>query len=238
MPTNLELEALVKKINERVGQMEDRIDKLLEDNKRLSDENCALKTSVSQEKSKPAAIDTNSTNIWQTVGVNLKPKTSMQIDIINTMGNEMQDRENRKMNIVVFGIESSNHVDQAKNEEEDKAKIQNLLSTIDIDINAAKKIIRVKSRNASKPAPIIITLHPEFSYGETPLDVIKKAYAHRDKIKNVYINRDLTIIERQQGKQLREKCKAENERLTLSSPQANYTHVIRGNMIVKKQRST
>ena len=112
---------------------------------------------------------------------------------------ESKDRENRKNNIIMFGVPESST-------EEDEAKAKEILQKVsdkDIDIVS---VTRLRTKNGIKPFPLRVKLKEE----KDKWKVISKSASLAQMtgyMKRVYIKRDMTRREREEDQALRSELK-------------------------------
>lgn len=193
---------------------------------KLKDENEILKNKITKlEKNTP------STNFdsWATV-VKAKAKPKAQLNVMNAMTIELEEKKKRAKNIIIVGIPESK-VEEEEKVEDDKKTVEKILNDIGVNIQTSY-IKRLKSRKNDKPGPILLELKEAADRNV----VLKAAQKLRENIntKAIFFNPDLTEAERLLDYQLRKERKNLNEKLDSSSP---FRYGIRGNQIVKIKRN-
>jgi hypothetical protein len=182
------------------------------------------------------ALETNAPNVahsilgdekaWNVVaGKNIK-KTQMQVDIINTAAKETQERHRREKNVVIFGLKISTKVTTEERKIDDETELNNVLDAIGFEKAKAIKTYRLKSRDPTRPAPLVVELNTTSDRNI----LLKAAMTNRSNIKDIYINPDLTEAERNLSFQLRAERKALTAKL---EPTAPFYWGIRNDKVVK-----
>jgi hypothetical protein len=157
-------------------------------------------------------------------------KTPDQMEIINIIANETKDRGKRENNLVIFGLKESIEVDKSKAIEEDKKSIDLIMQKLDVNVKI-KDVIKLKSNKNGFKAPYVVILNDK---SERNLVLKKAKELKKDQIyENVYINPDLTEIERYKSKLLREECKKQNN---VNDDKENYYFGIRNDKVVRIQK--
>lgn len=146
--------------------------------------------------------------LWVNVATKNKPKKSeAQLDIINTMTIEANDRSKRENNVVIFGLPVSSKALVEEKIKEDENMIRTLFNDLSLDKDKICKIHRLKQGiNASRPPPVVIHL----STLQDRNNVLKAAKNLKSMNRSVFINPDLTIAERHLANQLRTEAKKRN----------------------------
>ena len=139
---------------------------------------------------------------------------------------EMSDRENRKCNIILFNVKESEHVDTENRKKDDAEATRGILRKMNVDTPLSKP---TRLGQGTKPRPLRVTLP---SQGDV-MKVMKEAAKMRDKedLKDIFINRDLTPLERTNLKKLLEEKKRRNKIAEEAGEDTSWT--IRGNKLVK-----
>lgn len=179
---------------------------------------------------------------WSNVvaGANKSPSVTAQNDthkVINAVVANMNERKARENNLVIFGASVSTEASETDHDKRDFELINQVLSAVGIESNKMVKKHRLKSKpNNSKPPPIIVQL----SSAEARQLALRNARQLRDidKFKGVFIGPDLTLAERIEAKELRQKRnqlnrELEEKRGEKDGDQSKYHYVIRGNKLVK-----
>ncbi len=204
--------------------------KLLEEREKEKDiEINKLKSELSAAN-KTANSSNNSSKWIQTVkqGTKNAKKPADQIAVENATISEMNERNRRKKNVIIYGVPESKKEILADKKAEDEAKINEILSTIGkSDIKPAYSR-RLRSKDQSKPGPILVELKEEAN--RNPLLLAAKKLRDSNIFKSVYLSPDLTETERALDYELRKQRNEANNGLSQDSP---FRYGIRGNQIVK-----
>jgi hypothetical protein len=237
--TNAALNATVLALTNLVTALTARIES-------LENELNKPKTSVA---SSPAT--TSKTN-WASHLFRSKEKPSVEYqNVVNATKIELRESNQKKGNIMIFGLEPSKSDDEGEREDDDNDRVDEILSICGMkaayeeEANVHKQKIgsgwnfvsvrRVKTRNGKTP-PIVVEMKPGyFVKREEPVNKILKnanKLKNTEKFKGVFLTPDLTLLEREVGKQLRDERNRLNTGLSETS-KAIFRYGIRGNQVVK-----
>ena len=181
------------------------------------------------DRSKPATSNFS----WNLTKAN-KPSVSNngenqnQLDLINGIALENKEREKKKKNLIIFGANESNDIENNNNSEKDGEQVKNIFTIIDIDFEKVKTIMRFnKSKRGSNPATILV----ELKDAKDRYNILKKARKLKEhsEYNKVFINPDLTLSQRDLGKKLRDERNMRN----LENKDKTYTFVIRSDKVIK-----
>jgi len=162
---------------------------------------------------------------WSTVVKRNAKKPVEQLTVVNAAINETIDREKRAKNIVIYGVPESN---QEKKEEEDKQKICNIFKEMEVNSSNIKFIKRLRSRDETKPGPILVGLSDTSE--RNPVLIAARKLRIKNDMKNIYVSPDMTEAQRLEDYQLRKKRNELNNSRKENEP---FRYAIRGNTIVK-----
>jgi hypothetical protein len=111
---------------------------------------------------------------------------------------------------------------------EDEEKIKEILSAVGKSDIVPAYSRRLKSKDTSKPGPILVELKDDAT--RNPLLLAAKKLREKENFKTVYISPDLTETERALDFELRKQRNEANSKLEASS---SFRFGVRGNQIVK-----
>lgn len=154
---------------------------------------------------------------------------------------EMENRELRKTNLVVFGVKESESPTTSIRKKEDTEKLEELLSKgleIDIQVKSVKRLGKFEkddglSTEERKPRPILAVLGSQ-QERDNVLDSFREMKKRNDgkKLdKDIGMKRDMTPTERSEETKLYQQLKAKREEATASGDD-NAFWVRRGNRII------
>lgn len=153
-----------------------------------------------------------------------------QIEIINSVSIEQKERDKKRKNVIIFGLQESTKSVQRDQESEDKNATCEIFRDLNIDTRKISFIRRFRSKNGqSRPAPVLVQLNRS----EDKAEVLSAAKNLRKsaKFSHVFINPDLTEAERVLGRQLRVQRNKLNEAEEGQSSDIRWA--IRGSNFVK-----
>lgn len=124
-------------------------------------------------------------------------------EIIDT-SKHIEDMNKRKNRVIIFGMEASKSQDQKTIDKHEWNMIDSVFSHIGMDNKQVEYCFRLRTRttDTSRPAPLVLALKPGFNRNSI-LAVARKLKSVQG-YENVYIKPDLTFIERQREKELRQ----------------------------------
>lgn len=165
-----------------------------------------------------------SAKIW--ASFNDKKRTPEQCDFLNVIVNEQKERQSNERKAIIFGIPKSTKEDIEEKKKDDKLELDGIFEKLNIDKSGLKNFLRLKSKNeqAGIPSPIIV----ELKTFEERNKLVFSSY--KNKIPNIFINRDQTESERHEAKKLREEIKRLNSVIDTNS---TFFYGIRKNKIFK-----
>lgn len=118
---------------------------------------------------------------------------------------EIQDREARKDNLIIFGIPEANVTDIEERNNQDMERVRDILSTgLKLDTGIVETR-RLRSKNGQAPFPLRVKLESEKGKWRVIANTCKLAKI--EAYKNVYIKRDMTLVEREEDLLLRKELK-------------------------------
>lgn len=154
-----------------------------------------------------------------------------QLDMLNSIAFDLEDRDRRKHCIIAFGVQESKSTDLKSIKEHDGKLVKQILSTLGFESNACTGLYRfVKKVSDQRPSPLRITLAKDFDRE----DVLKEAHRLRNtEFSNVFLKPDRTAAEQHEHKQKRALIVQENEKLKLSGEHLTHRVIIVGNTLKK-----
>lgn len=126
---------------------------------------------------------------------------------LDTVVGELQERNKRRSNIVIFGLNESSGSNRKESEAVDKASVEEILSVIDnVESSAVKEITRIGRLSANKCRPLKVVLQSEALVHS----IIKKATKIKkvQKFAGLSISFDRTAQQQISYRRLREELDA------------------------------
>lgn len=216
---------LVLSLSERVKQLENNETRNLNDISNLKNDIETVKTV------KPSNISNEWVQIVTKGSKNAK-KPPEQLIVANAAINELNEREKRKKNVIIYGVPESTKEVLTEKRAEDELKVSEIFSFIEKSDVKPVYSRRLRSKDSSKPGPILVEL-TDVSVRNPVLLAAKKLRGSEDH-KLVYISPDLTEAERQLDYKLRQERNKLNASLTADSP---FRYGIRGNQIQRFKKN-
>jgi hypothetical protein len=228
---------VISGILDRMATLENKIKLLESENATQKAEIAILKNNMNTSKN----FNDKACPEWRDKLVGKKNKiTENQITILNAVGSEQKDRQNRESNVILFGVPESTATSGAEREKEDKATTMEILKEIGGFDTVVSNIKRFKANPNTtgaikKPLPIRVTFDDR---DNVQLSLIEaKSLKDSVKFKSVFFSKDLTPVQIFQLKQLIKTRNEENARLDAAHKAANtkakYRYGIRNDRVVK-----
>lgn len=135
---------------------------------------------------------------------------TVENNIVSESISEMKERDRRKSNLLLFNVEESSAESLEERKSYDTEKVRDLFRELDLtnEVSFSKPVRLPKSKLpkfANNPRPLRITLNSEDERREVLQRLKNAAEGSKVKLKNVYVKRDLTRLERMTRKALAEK---------------------------------
>ena len=134
----------------------------------------------------------------------------------------MNKRERRKKNVIIYGIPESKKEFLTDKKADDREKFKEILNVIGTSNFSPVYVRRLKSKDITKPSPIINELS-DVSF-RNPLLLAAKRLREKEGYKSIYISPDLTEAQRSLDYDLRKKRNEANSTLAEDSPFRYGTH--------------
>ena len=135
-------------------------------------------------------------------------------EVIGEMRGEMNQQEEKKENIVVYGLKESNDADGKKRKEEDEDKVKKMAAEIGVNFNGQiKASYRAGGKpEGDRPRPLIVTVEDD----ETREGILTNArrLSGNEEWKKVFVAHDLTWRQRDEMRKEEKKLKDEAEKKT------------------------
>ncbi|ESN92775.1 hypothetical protein HELRODRAFT_164888 [Helobdella robusta] len=214
-----------KKLHEWCGKifhlllsLADRVKQLEAKDKENLLEIVTLKHDLESTKKEAAKLNVN-TQSWVDVvtrGTKNAKNPVEQLMMANTTISELQEREKRKKNIIIYGVPESSAPNPTDKRTEDEAKTKKIMKVVDkVNIKAAYSK-RLRSKDTTKPSPLLVDLTDASL--RNPVLLAAKKFRDVEGFKSVYISPDLTEAERQLDYKLRQHRNSLNAELGADSP--------------------
>lgn len=144
---------------------------------------------------------------------------------------EISERDSRKNNIIIFNLKESEKDDPKNRIDEDLEQARALLHAIQVKV-PIQNPVRLGKKPGDKPRPLRLST----SSPENVKEILKGAAKLQevDQYKGIFINKDLTPLEREAIKKLVVKKRALNDKA--KEEKSGETWVIRGDQVVKKKQ--
>jgi hypothetical protein len=172
----------ITKLNQKIGMLEEKIGK--------------------QEKTVAGSCD------WSgLLKGTQKQKSSQQVALLQVVAKEQADKDDKALNVVIFGMPSiSTYSDLTEKKNLELESVKKIFDKIGV---ASSSIANVRSlRTSNNSAPLVVKLRTLESKGSVLRS--SKKLKSIDEFKKVFINPDLTEVQRKRFKELLEEKKKHN----------------------------
>lgn len=214
-------------------QLIERLEKLENQNKELTDRVAELEKFKADQLEKEKNSPNASALLWSSFTAK---KTPDQLELLNVIAKDQQERKSSENKAILFGLKNSNKESDDERKKDEEEAFNEVLNKLNYDKNKIKKFFRLKNRTnqmsanneTEKPRPIII----EFK-NSNDRDLLVIA-SNKKKIPGIFINKDLSESERHVNKKQREQCKNFNEK----NPNEDFYYGIRNGTVYKIDKNT
>ena len=121
------------------------------------------------------------------------------------------EKERKKKNLIIFGLHESQEEEAGKRYEDDERKCNQIfMKELQLQNVEMEKLIRIGRKNENRNRPLLVKMANE----EERLRVLRNAKRLRysEEFQRVYIDRDMTAMEREKDKKLRKELKEKREK--------------------------
>ena len=201
------LNGSITDVNKKVDALEARVQTLELQNKILNEK-------VEKTESKTEQVKEQVGGIEKEIDAGMQKAKE---EVKEEMSAEMKNREERKMNIVIYGIDESDKEEAEERKKEDEKKVAEIATEIGV---ATKGKVEVKWRlgkkveGENKPRPMIVQLED----AESRAKLLEKArFLARNANpawKRVYLAPDLTWQQREEARKKEEELRKQAEKMT------------------------
>jgi hypothetical protein len=245
---NVNLTQLKESVGECKSQLMEIINGMSKRIELLESENKAQKSEIESLKSKNVELEkviekkfkecveevqsenrsglANNVKSWATVAKSGVKQPVEQLIVVNAAINEAKDRERRKKNVLVFGLNESTQVIEVEKQVDDKKRVENIIRQT--GASATVTFIKRFKSKTERPGPVLVGLSE--AADRNPLLLKAKNLRNIEEFKNIYIAPDLTDAERMEDRNLRKRRDELNQQRAKGEP---FRYAIRGNQIVK-----
>lgn len=201
------LNGTIADVNKKVDALEARVQKLELENKVLNEKVEKTESKAEQVKGQIGGMEKEIEEGMR------KAKEEVKVE----MSTEMKNREERKANIVVYGIEESDKVDAEERKKEDEKKVAEVAAELGVAMEGKVEVkwrLGKKVDGESKPRPLIV----RFEDGESRTKLLEKArFLARNANpawKRVYLAPDMTWQQREEARKKEEELRKQAEKMT------------------------
>lgn len=148
-----------------------------------------------------------------------------QVKVMTSVMADQKERERRSKNVLIFGVDVSSETNEAERVSKDLEIVKEIFNKIRINPDKVLSFQRFKSKPNQRFSPPILVRFESESVRNEVLAAARKLRSGGDKFAKVYINPDLTELERNVDKELRNARKQKNDD---EPDKTNYRWVIKG----------
>ena len=138
-------------------------------------------------------------------------------EVKKDVSNEMKEREERGVNIVLYGVEESKEEDPQKWRQHDKEKVEGVARQVGVELRGEVEVKfragkKGEANGGARPRPMIVRVSDD----ETRENLFRNArmLKRSDEWKAVYISPDLTWAQREEERKVEKRLKEEAEEKT------------------------
>ena len=202
---------IVGKLNHNMKDMEERMVKMEANLATAVLERNCMKEKIANLETKNRQVDENVQKMEGEVAAGMEKAKE---EVKDEMRDEMKEREEKKENIVVYGLKESEEEDGKKRKEADLELVYAMAAGIEVGFKGEiKASYRAGARGqGDRPRPLIVTIEDD----DTREGILANArrMARKDEWGRVFVARDLTWRQREEVRKEEKKLKEEAEAKT------------------------
>ena len=202
---------ITSKLNQSMREMQLKIEKMEADQATAALERAVMAEKIKNMENKNRQVDESVQKMEEEVATGMEKAKE---EVKDEMRGEIKEREEKKENIVVYGLEESVEEDGKKRKEDDRKAVYAMVDAIDVEFKGEMKgSYRAGPKvQGDRPRPLIVTIEDD----ETREKILANArrMAGKDQWKWVYVARDLTWKQREELRKEEKKLKDEAEKKT------------------------
>ena len=190
----------MKEMDSRMEQMETKLQTAELERKVLAEK-------VKNMESKNRQVDENVQKMEGEVASGMEKAKE---EVKDEMRDEMKKREEKKDNIVIYGVKESEETEGPKRKEEDESMVKKMATAIDVNVEG--KIKGSYRAGKDHPRPLVVTIEDD----ETREKILANArrMSGKDEWKKVFVAHDLTWRQREEARKEEKKLKDDAEKRT------------------------
>ena len=204
---------VVAKFNKKVKSLEEKVEEMGRRVETLEKENERMARRLELNETKVAKVGQGLEGVEKEV-VNGMEKAKEEVK--KDMSREMQEREERSQNVVLYGLEEPAAEEAEERRREEKEKVDDVIRKLDVTVTGAVEVQFRAGRKGeeplTKPRPLIIKVTDD----ETREKIHKNArrLSQVPEYRRVFIAQDLTWAQREEGRKIERELREEAERKT------------------------
>ena len=200
-------------LNRNVKELENKMIKMEADLATAALERKLMAEKLNNLESKNRQVDENVQRVEGEVAAGMEKAKE---EVKDEMRDEMKEREDKKENIVIYGLKESEEEDGKKRKDDDAKKVYEMVAEIDVgfkdEIKGSYRAGAKGQGEGARPRPLIVTIEDD----ETREKILANArrLAGKDQWGTVYVARDLTWRQREEVRKEEKKLKEDAETKT------------------------
>ena len=230
IPTTGTTSALSKDLHGWLGKVSKALLFLNEKVENLEKENLDMKNQINILKNNNSNASTDN-KLDFAAALTGRKKTQEQLNLLAAVTNESKDQQIKEKNVIIFGVKSSTSTTPEEKKSDDKNELDKIMTAMEFDTLKIKNFYRLKSRNSSNIAPLIVTFD-NVNIRNEALKCGKNLNNSTEYKKKIYVNPDLTESQRVNFKRLLEEKKKKNS----ENVDQNCYYGIRDEKVVKLKK--
>lgn len=189
-----------KKLNDRIADLEGEIKSIKENQENNNRKNISYLNTETSKNTELSWTTVVRSNLKRRNETNINPESNSipqyQVDQTNFVLAENQERELKKINVILHGLKPELNT-------EDRVQVERVFESIGANAKKIAYVRRFKQTAKDKIAPVLVQLKQDSDRRKVLSS--SKNLKNKEEYKSVYIQPDLTECQRKLNKQLREK---------------------------------
>ena len=202
---------LVGKINFSLRALQGQIKEINSQLQTAKLERDYMTAKIEKMENESAQVTTKIVSIEKEVGEEV---AKAKEEVKEEMTVELKEREEKSVNLVVYGVKESDKATGAEKQAEDVEAVNKMAEAIGVELKGAVEVryrAGKKVPEATRPRPMVVRIEDE----ETREKIVANArkLARKEEWKEVFVARDLTYKQRMEANKLEEKLRKDAERM-------------------------
>ena len=202
---------LATRINKSMRDVEAKMERMETEMKKAELERRALAEKMEKMENKSEQVNDKVAGMEKEMEAGMEKAKK---EFKNEMEAERKEREERSVNVVIYGLAESEEEEAERRKEDDKKKMLEMVKEIGVEVKGDMEVkFRAgKKKEDGKPRPMIVRVDDE----ETRQSILANArrLARKEEWKRVFVSPDLTWQQREEAREEERKLRLEAERKT------------------------